>query len=78
MWNSSSKEQWYVAADEQKDGLRKEIMSLKRSLAEETYEKDAIQTTSNNLRNMVKKTEGEKLELNRLLQEANQRVTGNG
>lgn len=58
------------------ESLRKEMMSLKRSLAEETYEKEAIQTTSNNLRNMVKKTEGEKLELNRILQEANQRVTG--
>jgi len=62
--------------EEQRELLRKEIADLKRALYEETYEKEAVQKTANDLRNMVKKSEAEKADLSRLIAEAKQRIAG--
>ena len=55
---------------------RKEIVEHKRVINEEIHEKETVQATANDLRNQVKRSEGEKTELNRLLQEARQRIGG--
>ncbi len=49
---------------------------MKRLLSEETREKEAVQKTAADLRNMVKKVEAEKTELARLLQDSRQKVAG--
>jgi len=49
-------------------------MDLKRSINEEVYEKEAVRQTANDLRNMVKKLEAEKVENGRLIQEMKQRI----
>ena len=64
------------SADELRDLLRKEITDLKRNLNEEIREKEAVQKTAADLRNHVKKLEGEKTELSRQLQEAKNRIGG--
>ena len=51
-------------------------MEHKRVINEEIHEKETVQATANDLRNQVKRSEGEKTELNRLLQEARQRIGG--
>ena len=59
---------------DQREGMRKEISDLKRSVSEEVYEKEAVQRTANDLRNMVKKLEADKVENGRLIQEMKQRI----
>jgi len=49
---------------------------VKRALYEESYENEAVQKTANDLRNMVKKAEADKADLNRQIQEAKQRIAG--
>ena len=63
-----------VSGLEQNEGLRKDVSDLKRSLAEETYEKEAVQRSANDLRNTVKKLEAEKVENTRQIQEMKQRI----
>ena len=53
--------------------MRKEITNLKRSVSEEVYEKEIIQRTSSDLRNMVKRLETDKVENKRLIHELKQR-----
>ena len=56
--------------------MRKEIVEHKRVIHEEIHEKETVMATANELRGNVKRIEGEKTELNRLLQEARQRIGG--
>ena len=56
--------------------MRTDITNLKRAVNEEVHEKEAVQKTANDLRNHVKKAEGEKTELSRLLQDARQKISG--
>ena len=56
--------------------MRNEITDLRRTIGQEIFEKEAIQKTSNELRNMVKKAEGEKVDLNRIIQEGKQKTAG--
>ena len=64
------------AGEEHQELQRKEIIEVKRLLNEEIREKEAVQKTANDLRNMVKKAEGEKTELSRLLQDARLKIGG--
>ena len=62
--------------DEHKELMRKDIVDLKRAMNDEIHEKEATQKAANDLRNMVKKAEAEKIELNRSLQDAGQKIAG--
>jgi len=57
--------------------MRNEITDLKRTIGQEIFEKEAVQKTSNELRNMVKKAEGDKVDLSRVIQEGKQKIAGN-
>ena len=63
-------------ADEHEEILRAEIADIRRAASQEMFEKEAVLKTANDLRNMVKRLEGEKVELNRLIQDLKARVTG--
>ena len=65
-----------AAGDEHKELMRKDIIDLKRAMNDEIHEKEATQKSANDLRNMVKKAEAEKIELNRSLQDAGQKIAG--
>lgn len=56
---------------------RAEIIELKRTLAQETFEKDASHKSCDELRVMVKKAEGDRVDLSRHLQDMRQRLSGN-
>ncbi len=56
--------------------MRNEMAVLKRAVGQETYEKEAIQASANELRSLLKKSDGEKVEMNHILQETRQRITG--
>lgn len=56
--------------------MRNEIADLKRVIGQEIYEKEATQSSANELRILLKKADGEKVELNHALQELRQRNAG--
>jgi len=47
---------------------------LRRALGEEAYEKEAVQKTATDLRNMVKQLEVEKVDSGRTVQDLRQRI----
>lgn len=51
-------------------------MDLKRNINDEIREKEALGRTAEELRNSIKRSEGDKMELNRRLQESQQRNGG--
>ena len=65
-----------ATGDEHKELMRKDIIDLKRTMNDEIHEKEATQKAAIDLRNMVKKAEGEKIELNRSLLDAGQKIAG--
>ena len=65
-----------AAGDEHKELMRKDIVDLKRTMNDEIHEKEATQKAAIDLRNMVKKAEAEKIELNRSLLDAGQKIAG--
>jgi len=62
-------------ADE-RECLAKDLAALRRTLDEESYEKDVLQKTTNELRNSVLKLEVEKLENGRTINDLKQRISG--
>lgn len=60
--------------DETRELMAKDIFDLKRNLNDEIREKEAVQRAAAELRNMVKNTESEKVDLNRSVQDLKQRV----
>ena len=56
--------------------MLKEATDLKRAINEEIHEKESVQKTAHDLRNQVKKAEGEKIEQNRVIQDSKQRIGG--
>lgn len=64
------------AGEEQRELMRNEITDLRRAIGQEVFEKEAIQKTSNEMRNMVKKAESDKVELNRIIQDCKQKIAG--
>lgn len=56
--------------------MRKDITDLKRAVNEEIREKEAVARTADDLRTKVKKSELEKTDLGRALQDSKQRVDG--
>ncbi len=55
---------------------RKEINELKRNLNDEIREKELVATSNDELRGKLKLAENEKTDLNRLLDEARQKILG--
>jgi len=53
-----------------------ENVELKRAIGQEVFEKEASQQSCEELRGMVKRCEGEKVDLSRLVQDLKQRITG--
>ncbi len=66
----------FIAGDENRELMRKEITELKRAINEEVLEKEAVQKTAAELRGTIKKSEGDKIELSRLVGDAKQRIGG--
>jgi len=66
----------WCAGEEQREAMRKDVLELKRNMNDEVREKDAIAKTSEELRNVVKKNEGDKIELSRALTDTRQRAAG--
>jgi len=65
-----------MLGEEAKETLRKEVVDVKRALAEEAQEKDLVQRTAAELRATIKREEAEKTELNRVIQEDKNRIGG--
>jgi hypothetical protein len=64
-------------ADELREVAKSEMTDLRRIIGQEQFEKEAVQKTANDLRNMVMKVESEKTDLNRLIQDEKQKLAGN-
>ncbi|XP_024946085.1 rootletin isoform X3 [Cephus cinctus] len=56
--------------------LRKELVDVRRQLTDSTYEKDKYNSSNKELREYVKRIEGEKREQSRALEEAYQKIAG--
>ena len=54
--------------------LRKDVVDLKRGLNEETQEKELVAKTAGELRQTIKREEADKVELQRVIQEAKHRI----
>lgn len=57
--------------------LRKELVDIRRQLTDTNYEKDKYNSSNKELREYVKRIEGEKREQGRALEEAYQKIAGN-
>jgi phage terminase Nu1 subunit (DNA packaging protein) len=55
---------------------KSEMTDLRRVISQEQFEKEAVQKTANDLRNMVMKAESEKTELCRFIQDEKQKIAG--
>lgn len=64
-----------VLAENNAEALRKELTDVRRLLADSNFEKEKYHNTNKDLRDHVKRTEGEKRELNRVLEESQQKIT---
>ena len=51
-------------------------MELKRAINQEVFEKEASQNSATDLRNMVRRVEGEKSDLQHTIQETKQALSG--
>lgn len=64
-----------ILAENNSESLRKEITDIRRVLADSNFEKEKYHNTNKDLRDHVKKIEGEKREQARLLEEAYHKIT---
>lgn len=64
-----------ISAENNSESLRKEITDVRRLLADSTFEKEKYHNTNKDLRDHVKKIEGEKREQSRQLEESFQKIT---
>ena len=64
------------AGEEALQLARGENAELKRALGQETFEKEASHKSCEELRAMVKRAEGERVDLSRVLQELRQKLAG--
>jgi 7-cyano-7-deazaguanine synthase in queuosine biosynthesis len=65
-----------LSADEMREVAKSEMTDLRRAIGQEQFEKEAVQKTANDLRNMVMKAESEKTELCRFIQDERQKIGG--
>ena len=56
--------------------MKSESSDLRRLISQEQFEKEAVQKTANDLRNMVKKVESDKTDLGRIIQDEKQKNAG--
>lgn len=59
------------------ESLRKELMDVRRQLGDSTFEKEKYNTSNKELRETIKRSEGEKREQARALDEAFQKISCN-
>ena len=64
-----------MTAEENIELQHKQVFDLKRNINDEIREKEAVAKTAQELRNKVKATEAEKVDLSRNIQELRQRVS---
>lgn len=64
------------SVENMRDGLMKELTDVKRSLADATFEKEKYSSSNKELREHVKRVEGQKREQGRSLEEALNKITG--
>lgn len=65
----------FSAAENSSDILRKDLIDIRRQLADSNYEKEKYNTSNKELRDYVKRIEGEKREQGRALEEAFQKIS---
>lgn len=58
------------------ESLRKELIDIRRQLADSNYEKDKYSSSNRELRDRVKQVESEKREQGRALEETFQKIAG--
>jgi molecular chaperone GrpE (heat shock protein) len=63
------------AADNSSEMLRKELTDIRRQLTDSNYEKEKYNSSNKELRDYVKRIEGEKREQGRALEEAFQKIS---
>lgn len=66
-----------IPAENSIETLRKELVDVRRQLTDTNYEKEKYNSSNKELRDHVKRTEGEKREQGRALEEAYQKIAGN-
>lgn len=64
----------FFLAENSVENLRKELTDVRRQLADSNFEKDKYNSTNKDLREHIKRTEGEKRETSRALEEAFQKI----
>jgi rootletin len=62
-------------AENSSEMLRKELTDIRRQLADSNYEKEKYSSSNKELRDYVKRIEGEKREQGRALEEAFQKIS---
>lgn len=62
-------------AENNSESLRKELTDVRRQLADSNFEKEKYHNTNKELRDHIKRTESEKREIGRQLEEAFQKIT---
>lgn len=63
------------AVENSSEVLRKELTDIRRQLADSNYEKEKYSSSNKELRDYVKRIEGEKREQGRALEEAFQKIS---
>lgn len=65
-----------LTAETLNETLRKELVDVRRQLADSTYEKEKYHNSNKELREHVKRIESEKREQSRTLEESYQKIAG--
>lgn len=68
---------YIITADNVNETLRKELVDMRRQLADTTYEKEKYNNSNKELREHVKQIESERREQGRTLEESYQKIAGN-
>lgn len=66
-----------ILAENNSESLRKELTDVRRLLGDSNFEKEKYHNTNKELRDHVKRTESEKREQGRQLEEALQKIASN-
>lgn len=66
-----------ISVENHRESLIKELTDVKRQLADASFEREKYSSSNKELREHVKRVEGQKREQARSLEEALQKITGN-
>lgn len=65
----------FISAENNTESLKKELTDVRRLLTDSNFEKEKYHNTNKDLRDHIKKTESEKREQARQIEEAYQKIT---